>query len=374
MKTLSIVTAISLAILTGGIAARAQVHRYQINKNNSLIVVQNDLWEPYGFQKALILQAPLVDQGPTVDGLADDPAWAKAASLTVPLAYGPVRKATLKAVYTDKELFLLVSWPDPTKDDQHRPWLWSEALGRYLEGPQVEDSLLVSFEGGCDWSPSLLAGYVYDFDAWRWLAARSNPVGQAVDSDGSVQNRMVPGLGFVKYRSRATKPAWNVKFTDFRKGILTRPWHELKRQYKWAPITKEVFVRYQPDGSPPPAFVQRLEPPAAPPDAGATFSDGKVRLVRTTPPAPQLSPQYQPVRLTGDAGEVAAKGRWQNGRWTVEFRRALATPSRTASDSVFEKVTQFSIHIFDRTERVDEASESGRLYLQFEPASAGKGD
>lgn len=367
MRTLIFIIAISLALGTGVGTARADVRHHRINKNNSLVFVENDSWEPEGFGKAAILRAMPANDAPTIDGSAGDPAWGRAKSLTVPLTYGSIKKATLKAVYTDKELFLLVSWPDPTKNDQHHPWLWSKALGRYLEGPQVEDSLLVSFEGGCDWSPSLLAGYIYDFDAWRWLAARSDPVGQAVDADGSVQNRMVPGLGFVKYRSRATKPVWNVKFTDFRKGILTKPWQELKRQYKWAPIAKEVFVRYQADGSPSPAFARRLEPPAVAPEKKAALSDRGIRFVRGSLPAPQSAPQYRPVKLSGDAGEVAAKGRWHKGRWTVEFRRALVTPSRTASDSVFERVTQFSIHVFDRTERVDKASESGRLFLQFEP-------
>lgn len=373
MKTVIIVIASVMVLLTSVVPTRAEVRRHQINKDNSIIFVENDSWEPQRFHKASILRAIRVSEPPAIDGLSGDPAWGRAPSLTVSLAYGSAREATLKAVYTENEVFLQVSWPDPTKDDQHHPWVWSHALGRYVEGAQVEDSLLVSFEGGCDWSPSLLAGYVYDFDAWRWLAARSNPLGQAVDSDGSVQNRWVPHLGFVKYRARTSKPFWNVKFIDFRKNIRTKPWYELKRMYKWAPIAKEVFVRYQADGSPAPVFAERLEAPAAAKSAANTFSDSNITLVRATrqlSTRPKLVPQFRPVKLTGDAGEVAAKGHWQNGRWTVEFRRALVTPSRTATDSLFERVTQFSIHVFDHTERVDESSESGRIFLQFEPAKS----
>jgi hypothetical protein len=32
---------------------------------------------------------------------------------------------------------------------------------------------------------------------------------------------------------------------------------------------------------------------------------------------------------------------------------------------VFSRLTQFSVHIFDHVERIDQSSESGRLYLQF---------
>ena len=40
----------------------------------------------------------------------------------------------------------------------------------------------------------------------------------------------------------------------------------------------------------------------------------------------------------------------------------------TMSDSVFQRTTQFSIQVFDHVERLDETSESGRLFLKFEPA------
>ena len=82
-------------------------------------------------------------------------------------------------------------------------------------------------------------------------------------------------------------------------------------------------------------------------------------------------PQYVPVRLEGEAGEVTAKGHWQDGYWTVEFQRVLVTPAMTKNDAVFTRLTQFSVHVFDSVERVAESSESGRLFLRFlapEPA------
>lgn len=365
MRPWKIVVAIAFASLTGAFGALAGVRHLQLGET-SLVVVENDPWEPDEFAGALILRAAFVDRGPTIDGLADDPAWARAESLTVPLAYGSVNDATLKAVYTTTEIFLLVSWADSTKDDQHHPWVWDPKLGRYVEGPQVEDALIVSIEGGCEWNPSILAGYVFDFDAWLWLAARSNPLGQAVDADGSVREREIGGS--VKYRSRTSKAYWNVKFADPRRDILTRPWQGLTRIYRLGEPLKEVWVRYQPDGSPTPAFAERLAPPSVPPIAKTSASGASARQ---TPVA--AAPQYRPVKLTGDAGDVAAKGRWSDGRWTVELRRALRTPGGTMTDSLFERTTQFSVHIFDHTERVDEASESGRLYLQFEPAGGSKG-
>lgn len=360
MKARTILAVGILAVLVAGTGSWADVRHYHVNEFNSITWVEDDPWQPESFNDGLILHAPFVTTGPQVDGRAEDPAWSQARALEIPLSHGTTREASLKAVYTEDKIFLLVSWPDPTKSDLHHPWTWSPELGRFVEGSQVEDSLLVSLESGCEWTPSLLSGYVYDFDAWRWLAARSDPLGQAVDVNGHTQDRWIPGMGFVKYESRNKEPFWNLKFTDKGSDILTREWQELDRVYQLQPINVEIYVSMEPDGYRPPPFVRRVEPPT-PVLAAALGASG-------TPSGTEPTPQYQPVELTGDAGEVKAKGHWADGRWTVEFERVLETEARTMTDSVLNRLTQFSIHVFDGTERVDQSSESGRLFLQFEPA------
>lgn len=367
MKKSLIITASVLFLLGGPPALRAEVEHYRFNEENFTSWAIDDPWQPEGFEAGLIVNAPFVENAPAIDGRADDPAWTKARSVRVPLSYGRVKAADVKAVYSEGEVFLLVSWADPTMDDQHRPWVWSEKEKRYVEGPQVEDSLLVSFEAGCEWTPSLLSGYVYDYDGWRWMAARSNPLGQAVDVEGHAQDRWIRDKGFVKYPTRASGPTWQLKFSDPRPGILTLPWNEVKRAYMFQPIASEVYVGMEPDGHRPPAFVARVDAPDIEPGRGDEKGIlGPDPAYAAVPP--QL-PQYHPVKLEGGAGEVAARGRWENGRWTVEFGRARITPARTLNDWVFDRVTQFSVHVFDRTERVDEAGESGRLWLQFQPAA-----
>jgi hypothetical protein len=365
VRTIAVVTC--LLVLIGASTAGAEKRHYQFGDNNKLIFVKGESWQPEGFDEAIILTAPLVEKAPAIDGKADDPAWARAKSLTVPLAYGPVKEATLKAVYTEKEVFLLVSWPDATKDDQHHPWVWDAEQGRYVEGPQVEDQLLVSFEAGCEWTPSLLSGYVYDFDGWRWLAARTDPIGQAVDVAGHTHKHSVGGHYFTKYKTRATGPTWQLKFEGFKPSFRTTLWQELERIYRFSPISEDIWVSLSPDGEQPStSFAERLEAPTYPPESKDAPA-GLLRPAHASQPT-QILPQFKPVKLTGDAGEVAAKGRWADGRWTVEFRRVLETPARTATDMVFNRVTQFSVYVFDHTERLDEAGESGRLFIQFLPA------
>ncbi len=357
-KWIAIIIAAALLIMgPTTVAAAEKAHEIKsIGDSISFIEVEaNDPWQPDGFGEALTVSATFVDQGPVIDGLADDLAWSGAESAAVPMSWGSVPEATVKAVYTSEDVFLLVSWPDSTEDDQHHPWLWDAEQGRYIEGPQVEDALLVSIEGGCDWKSSLLAGTTYDFDGWLWLAARSNPLGQAVDVAGSVRDSGNKGRGNNKYQSRHMEPSWDVKFTDRQKDRLTKPWQGLARMYKRTQPQQEVYVRYPPDGPrSTPKFTELIGSPPVP------------NTAESPPPVVQ---QHRPIKLTGDAGDVMAKGSWTDGRWTVEFRRKLTTPTGTMTDSLFERITQFSIHIFNQTERLDEASESGRIWLEFEPVA-----
>lgn len=368
MKPRILTTTLLFSIFFAAVSVFPDVRHEKINEENFITHVTNDAWQPAGFDQALIVRARFAAEPPVIDGSAEDTVWAQAESLKVPLSYGKVREATLKAVYTEKEIFLLVSWPDPTKDEQYRPWIWKRESGRYVEGPQVDDGLLISFEAGCEWTPSLLSGYVFDFDGWWWLAGRTNPIGQAVDTSGHVQKRWIPERGYTKYESRNKKPFWNLKFTDNRTEILTKPWQELNRAYLLQPVVREVYVSNLPDGRPPPAFTAELPAPAI--ETRTAFGPSSAQASGAPEP---VALQYKPVKLTGDAGEVTAKGKWANGRWTVEFRRARVTPARTTTDSMFTRVTQFSIHVFDHTERVDEAAESGRLFLEFVPRESAKG-
>ena len=50
---------------------------------------------------------------------------------------------------------------------------------------------------------------------------------------------------------------------------------------------------------------------------------------------------------------------------TVEFRRVRITPLGQLYDTMFDRMVQFSVQVFEGVERLDQAAESDRLYLQF---------
>jgi len=334
------------------IPVSADVVVKELSEENVFVRVTNADWQPEGFENGILIPAAHIPEPAVViDGSAEEAIWDIAEEVRVPLQFGSVVEASVKALYTDKEIFLRVRWPDATQDREHHPWVWNGEENAWVSGPQIEDSILLSFEAGCEWAPSLLQGYVYDFDGWRWLAARSDPVGQAWDLDGTVQDQMIPDLNFTRYDSRYSGMHWNVKFVDRNdQTIIHDDWDQLNRMYFYRRAGESVYIRAEPDRMDVTDPSLLLPPPSAPPLAGN-----------------ETHPQFQPVRLEGDAGEVTAKGQWQDGYWTVEFRRSLITPGDTMTDWVFVRLSQFSLYIFDGVERLDQASESPRLFLRLMP-------
>jgi hypothetical protein len=145
---------------------------------------------------------------------------------------------------------------------------------------------------------------------------------------------------------------WILKFTENQETDLQADWNEMDRVYMLQPVTQTLYLRAVPDGGRnfPPFFEQMPPPESAPEEDEA-----------------QVFPQYSPLELTGSAAEVRAKGHWEDGYWTVEFRRDRHTPAEHIYDTIFNRLVQFSVHVFDQTDRIDEVAESPRLFLQFLP-------
>ena len=64
-------------------------------------------------------------------------------------------------------------------------------------------------------------------------------------------------------------------------------------------------------------------------------------------------PKYLPGEPSGSAADVRGKGRWTNGRWTVELSRKLNTGY--ADDTTFDtaRTYKMGVAIFDRSEDID---------------------
>lgn len=344
-------TKVAIFSLVAGVlswaGAQAEVNYRELSGGVTKVLVTDDNWQPDNFKQGIkILATYTANAGIVVDGIDNEAVWAVAEEVAVPLSFGKVKSAQIKALYTDEDVMMRIRWADASEDRMHHPWVWNKHLKKYEPGPQVEDSLMFSFEAGCEWFPSLLAGYDFDFDAWHWMANRTDPIGQALDLSGSIKD--VKLSNNAPYTSRNSENEWNLKFTDRHDGILNKPWHKLDRQYMLWPAMGTVFYGDKFDGSRTRGVARQLPPPASPPSSPAA-----------------MSPRFAPFELKGNAADVRAKGHWEDGFWTVEFRRKLITEGGTAWDVQFDRLSQFSLHVFDGTEQLDQSSESPRLFLQF---------
>lgn len=343
---------ISLVLtLIAGVTICAGTQAEIIHQNNpgdiTKVFVRDDPWQPEGFKQGTVIPVTYTSSEEIfLDGIDNESAWATTTEVTVPLTFGSVESAQLRALYTDEDIILRIRWADATEDRLHHPWVWDEELGNYKIGPQIEDSLMLSFEAGCEWFPSFLVGYDFDFDAWKWMAGRTDPLGQALDLFGSMKDRERPRT--TRYTPRYTENEWNLRITDTQEGILHNTWDKLDRQYMEWPVLDTVYFHVNLDGRHGQEFVRQLQAPKTLPSS----------------PAPIL-PQFEPLKVEGNAAEVRAKGHWEEGFWTVELRRSLITEGGGSYDIQIKRLTQFSIQVYDHVERLDQSSESGRLFMQF---------
>ena len=267
-----------------------------------------------------VVQCAPVEQGPTIDGDAADDAWMAARSQQFvlrevqPELHGAKLPVEVRAVYTAEHVYFLVTWPDSTKDDTHKTWVWNVETQQYEVGPDREDVVALAFPVSGPFTANMLSGDEAVWDVWQWKAARTDPAGYAMDK---------------RHVFTRTKPPGKAKV------FVTAAGHDI-----WI---------------------------ARPEDSG-TSPEGK-RPAPDTHAGDRVA-QYVPQAPSGSAADIRAKGRWHEGRWTVEFARARDTGHPDDVNLLPLRSVQFGLAIFDREEHEDHST-SGRIELQFGPGEPG---
>lgn len=205
----------------------------------------------------------------------------------------------LRAFYTESDLFLRLSWPDPTEDRDIRGWSFDGE--RWLNGGNAEDGFGIAWDGGGRFAPftCAVACHIEDFgvhgdsfhasnrmklaaeeavlDLWNWKARRTGRFGFADDRTLSAKGMEgdVPGEIFQENSRARLAPERGL--LPFAEGDA--PIYDLNGQ-----VVGETFL---PPGTTAPGFL--TEHPA------------------------------------GSRADVRAVGTWRDGRWTVILRRPLET-------------------------------------------------
>ncbi len=212
--------------------------------------------------------AAKVSNAPKIDGIGDESEWNKAVPVIVRENIANI-EVTLKAVYTDKEIFFMVIFPDQDESRNHRDMIWDKEKKMYVIGADREDSFV--FKWSMEPEPVNLSVYSdipYKSDIWYWKALRSDPLGYADD----------------KYDILSRTKVSNSNKVISKKGNTF------------------YYGRYGDKGD---AAYTAVEPPL-------DHNGDKI-------------PMFKNVSPTGSRADVRAKGAWKAGKWTIEFGRLLFT-------------------------------------------------
>lgn len=317
----------------------------------------------------LTLTAVKVTVPPRLDGSNADEAWKKAPALEVPVAGGTIGFAvvTLKAVYTNTDIYLLAKWPDKTMNIEHSPYTYDGTKWEKPEGP-LEDRFAIQWnisvanfdKGSCallchsgdrypDKLPRMHTNAPGEFtDEWHWKAARSNPMGYVDD----------------KYVDYAVDPKDDEAGHHADGGVRVYTGNRLK------------------DGAPSFAW----KGPSVGPPPGVSAELAKLFLLDTDKaPYGSINPltgkpwakgDKVPVAIlqvpAGSNADIKVSGVWKEGIWILEMGRALNTKANAVKedkkiDVVFDpsKVYYFGISVFDNAEAANHAFAGGPIALVF---------
>ncbi|WP_024303995.1 ethylbenzene dehydrogenase-related protein [Pseudogulbenkiania sp. MAI-1] len=314
---------------------------------------------------------------PVVDGKGDDAIWAKAAKQTVHTAHGwnvaggevPVE---VQAAVVGDRVYFKTSWPDTTRSYMRLPLLktaqgWQRMVGdtpgqTYDDADTTdyyEDKFAIAisprnnpFAGSWHFGPAPLAGTVkalnsrgYHYtedgsvvDLWHWKGSRSGATRQAEDSWFGTPVKWDPEKHAVRYSAgyASDKKDKGSGYQDnFKKGKhgwpVNHPSHIVTPLYLPKDL-KALQARLGPNRS---AFQMHGSEWDMGPDEIVPYSK---ELDDQIPVGTWIPALYWEKPISGPAGDVAAMGHWENGRWTLEFSRQMAAPDAqdvTIQDGVY---------------------------------------
>ncbi|MBF0156593.1 MAG: hypothetical protein HQL57_05360 [Magnetococcales bacterium] len=174
-------------------------------------------------------------------------------------------------------LYLVADWPDPQADTTDRPWRWKG--GKYRRGTERDDMFAVRFDMAGDYYECMFTKTDYQVDLWQWSAGRSDPASVAED--------------YIH--------------------IVSLSLQEDAAEYE------------MPEGGT--VYIKKIRDAGDPVYRNTTPDEGK-----------NQGKELPGTELTGKASgslvDVAAKGTWKGGRWTLELSRQLDTGH--ADDVVFK--------------------------------------
>jgi hypothetical protein len=258
----------------------------------------------------------------TLDGVISVGEYSTAPTLVTALG------VELNAMDDGQYFYLVANWADDTESIAKKQWLYD---GSAWTQSGNEDRFGIIFDMGLNdpdgascvtmcHGDGLMRTNVGFVDVWHWKAYRSNPMGVADDKRWETDDRHSdPGTS--SYSDNGPDPSDLPEFM-----AVSDPGANVDFIVDAASLGN--FDPYSVMSS---TFAE-----ATTFDGGANFTNGDV------------IPGYKLRTSSGDRGNVMAAGKWENGFWTVEFKRV-----NSGSDYDFAVTSggtvDFTHEIFDNT-------------------------
>jgi len=332
---------------------------------------------------------------PSLDGDASDTAWDCLVTLEVPVladaVYTPAdapeepsypglmdSTVTLRSVYSDTALYILVQWDDPTLSLARFPWVkavdgtWSQMVNKDSTGHEntwYEDKFAVQWDisaaefsqSGCsatchkveDETSEMYPGKKYTeypgelTDMWHWKSVRTEPNGQLDDKHVIYSDPNDPEDP--KHYGRQGDAKESGGYTD-------------NNHAKYG-----ADCASDPDGTlSVPCF---MGPDGATMVVGDTYwilEDEKQPFIDTFDVGDEVAGMITGPFI-GSRGDVTTASAWKDGVWTLEIMRDLTTAAGESEDVQFDDLTvlyPFGVGVFDNTQ-INHAVHDGVLKLEF---------
>lgn len=370
MKKKRLVAAVTIALFTLGLAGCGQKAEPPKPANQAVVAGK-------------VLNAVKTAKALTIDGVPDEvwnSAQAVKASLTGAGIIGPggnfnngATNVSVKALYDDKNVYMLYEWEDPTDSEVRGPWvkegdkLVKKPFSTHYEDKfaviwNINDSTKSFNEQGCaischdtgvknkegkpilkHWSnaPDEL------LDTWHMKITRHNTLNGA-DKPGIMHDQFHDNVKFdpndpkTGSAGRHTDPDAK-EYDDNRTGPSNADPGMPKFVFDGAPVNGSKYVIV--DG------IDKVKP----------FTPDMVAAMKEGDTIPGLTVYSQ----TKDSADVTAKAKWANGKWTLEIQRPLTTNSKydiQFNDLV--KTYYFAVSAFDNSQ-IGHATMTGTLELKF---------
>lgn len=250
-----------------------------------------------------VITAVKTDKAPVIDGIPDS-VWEKAPAFVTHDKIAGI-DITLKAVYTDKKIFFLVSFPDPDESREHKTWVWDKEMQIYKQGPLREDTFVFKWNmGPGPVDLSIKADNNYTADIWFWKACRTDPSGYADDK-------------YQRYNSKPEPKSYEIISKSGKKMYVIRKGDKGKAAYK-----DILYADYEKD----------------------------------------TMPTYNISAPEGSRADVKAKGEWKDSVWIVEFSRDLDTGNDDDVQFDISKTYLFGVSRHEIAGRPEDPNISQPLY------------